>query len=76
MKGLKHSLIISIKIILLLISIYKSELCIDPSEYLQFVEGYETKIHKTTTEDGYNLILFQSLPKGASFTDPTPRKGI
>ena len=75
------SSILFFKIFLIIFTIFQhkinSELCKDPSQYFQFVEGFETKVHKVTTPDGYNLTLFQSLPSHYSFNnlDPTSKKG-
>ena len=50
-------------------------LCRDPNEYLQFLPGYETKIHQVTTSDGYNLHIFQTFPKDtSSLKNPNPTK--
>ena len=59
---IKKSMLIIFFCLALLSLEISSELCRDPQQYFQFVEGFETKVQRTTTEDGYNLVMFQSLP--------------
>ena len=58
--------ILNLKFLVTLFSLIYSfstkQLCTDPTQYLQFVKGYETSIHKTVSKDGYHLTLFRSLP--------------
>lgn len=40
-------------------------LCRDPNQFLQFLPGYEINIHAVTTQDGYNLHMFQIKPNSS-----------